>query len=118
MDSDTTSRSVRIPTFDGEKKNYAIWNARFQAYAGMQGFDAAIQEKAEENLPKRADIEIDESTAEGKKHVLAKKRNAYAFEEYTLAFTSEELLSKIESAKTEEWLGGLAYLVTKALAHE
>ena len=79
MDTDSTSRSVRLPNFDGDKAHYALYNTRFSAYANMYGFAAAIQEVADVNLPERHDTPIDEDTATGKFQAKAKKQNAYAF---------------------------------------
>ena len=101
MDSDTTSRSVRIPTFDGDKKNLAIWNTRFQTYAGMLGFEVEISEDKDANLPEQHDTDIDEDTPEGKKQAKAKRQNVYVFANYTLAFTTKYFLSKTESEKTD-----------------
>ena len=41
MNQDNTSRSVRLPTYDGDKDNFALYNARMSAYAVMYGFAEA-----------------------------------------------------------------------------
>ena len=118
MDLDHTSRSVRIPAFDGEAENFTAWWIRFQAYAGTLGFENAIQVTVDANFPAKSDDAFDETTAEGTKKSKAKKQNAYAFHTFALAFTTEDLLSKLESAKTTDWPGGLAHLVTAELMEE
>jgi hypothetical protein len=45
----------------------------------------------------------------------AKKRNAIAMANLTVAFTSEMAMGLVYKAQTEEWPGGLAYLVVAAL---
>jgi hypothetical protein len=45
----------------------------------------------------------------------AKKRNAIAMANLTMAFTSEMTMGLVYNAQTEEWPGGLAYLVVAAL---
>jgi hypothetical protein len=118
MDSDSTSRIIRLPTFDGNKANFALYSAMFSAYATMHGFSAAIQEVADANLPDQHDSTIDETTPEGLSQANAKRQNACAFTHYTMSFTTEDLLNKIESTKTEEWLEGLAHLVKKELVRD
>ena len=115
MNQDNTSSSVRLTTYDGNKDNFALYNARMSAYATMYGFAEAIKEEAGPNLPSSQDAVIDESTPVGVKQARAKKQNACAFANYTMSFTTEDLLNKIESAKTTEWPEGLAHLVKKSL---
>jgi hypothetical protein len=45
----------------------------------------------------------------------AKRRNAIAMASLTMAFTSESTMGLIYKAQIEEWPGGLAHLVVKAL---
>ena len=78
MDSDSTSRIIRLPTFDGNKANYALYTAMFSAYANMYRFREAIQDVADANLPARHDTPIDEETVEEKLQAKAKRKNAYA----------------------------------------
>ena len=89
-----------------------------QAYAGTLGFEAEIQAIADPNLLARHNEVFDETTADGIKKVKAKRQNEYAFHTYMPAFSTEDLLNKIESGKTPEWPGGLAQLVTKELKEE
>ena len=70
------------------------------------------------NFIDRVNTVIDESTDEGKLQAKAKKQNAYAFVNYTLAFNTEDLMRKIESAKMLECPGGLAYLVANELTRD
>ena len=118
MDSDSTSRIIRLPTFDRNKANFALYSARFSVYTNMHGLSAAIQEVADANLPDRHDSTIDETTPKGLLQAKAKRQNACAFAHYTMSFTTEDLLNKIESAKTEEWLEGLAHQVKNELVRD
>ena len=118
MNKDNTSRSVRLPTYNGDKDNIALYNARMSAYSTMYGFAEAIKEEADPNLPSIHDAVIDETTPLGLKQAKAKRQNVCAFANYTMSFTTEDLLNKIESAKTPEWPEGLAYLVKRALMRE
>ena len=81
----------------------------------MYGFAEAIKEEADPNLPSIHNAVIDETTPEGVLQAKAKRKNACAFTNYKMSFTTEDLLNTIESAKTPEWPEGLAYLVKGAL---
>ena len=90
MNQDKTSRSVRLPTYDGDKDNFALYNARMSAYAVMYGFAEAIKAEADPNLPSIHDAVIDETTPEGVKQANAKMQNACAFANYTMSFTTKD----------------------------
>jgi hypothetical protein len=68
-----SSKSLRLPVFDGEAKKYMVWWARFTAYAGVFGFLEALEH--DENMPSNSRSEIDISNEAGKKQLAAKKRN-------------------------------------------
>ena len=68
----------------------------------MYGFAEAIKEEVDPNLPSSHDAVIDETTPEGQLQAKAKRQNACAFANYTMSFTTEDLLNRIESAKTLE----------------
>ena len=53
---------MRLPTYDGDKDNFALYNARMSAYSTMYGFAEAIKEEADPNLPSSHDAGIDETT--------------------------------------------------------
>jgi len=114
MDS-SSEKSIRLPTFSGEHKDFQIWWMRFRAYANVHGFAVSIQRKADINLPESEDAEIDETTDVGKKQAKAKKMNAIAMANLTMAFTTEALMGIVNKAVKTEWPSGLAYLVIDAL---
>ena len=118
MDSDKVSKTLQLPTFDGEEKNFSVWWMRFQAYASVYGFDVAIKTKKEADLPGKEDEVLDETTAEGKKKMMAKKRNKIAFANLTMAFTNASTMNKVHTAKTDDWPGGLACEVIRQLHQE
>ena len=118
MNQDNTSRSVRLTIYDGDKDNFALYNARMSAYSTMYGFAEAMKEEAGPNLPSSREAVINETTPVGVKQAKAKRQNVCAFANYTMSFTTEDLMNKIESAKTPEWTKGLAHLVKKSLMRE
>ena len=82
----TTEKSVRLPTFDGDRKKFQLWWTRFGAYATVYKFDQALRIDEDEDMPDAQDTEIDTTTSQGKKMEAAKKRNALAM---SMAFTSD-----------------------------
>jgi hypothetical protein len=49
--ADNGDKTVKIPTFDGQKKNFVMWWTRFKAYAKEKKFSEALRPKPEDNLP-------------------------------------------------------------------
>ena len=54
-DEDRSSRSVRVPKWNGKRDIYALWLARFKAFARMEKFSAAIKKLKEADLPSTYD---------------------------------------------------------------
>jgi hypothetical protein len=110
MDTDSTAK---VPTFNGDVKNFMLWLVRFQAFAVMKKFIGAIQAVGDVNLP------VDKTfwcwCGKKKKEEQALKENAYAFAYLMIAITSEKLLGVIEAAKTTKFPNGLAFMVMNTL---
>ena len=85
MNQDNTSWSVRLPTYDGDKDNFALYNARMSAYLTMYGFSEVIKEEADPNLPSSHDAVIDETIPVGVKQAKSKRLNACVFANYTMS---------------------------------
>ena len=88
----TTAESVRtipLPTFDGEHKNFQLWWTRFKAYAAVKKFAQAIKRTAEPSLPI---AEATDSTTTPAQHA-ALERNMLAVANLTMAFQTESLMS-------------------------
>jgi hypothetical protein len=80
--------SVRLPLFDGQHKNYQIWWTRFIAYASVHQFTQALKTGGEMTImPARDDTVVDPTTHPAV--AKAKKRNAIAMANLSMAFTSE-----------------------------
>ena len=69
----------------------------------------------EADMPARENDPIDDTTDEGKKEAAAKKRNAVAVANFTMAFTSEGTMGLIYKATTTDWPSGLSHLIVRAL---
>jgi hypothetical protein len=114
MDS-AVEKTVKLPTFDGERKNFHVWWMRFKAYATVYKFSAALKEGGEADLPKTEDDVLDETKSDEKRKADARKRNGVAMANFAMAFTTESLMGMIYKAVTTEYPGGLAHLVVQAL---
>jgi hypothetical protein len=96
--------------FDGQHKNYQIWWTRFIAYASVHQFTQALKTGGKMSaMPARDDVTVNATTPPAM--TKAKKRNAIAMANLTMAFTSEMTMGLVYKAQTEEWPGGLAHLV-------
>jgi hypothetical protein len=58
---------------------------------------------------------IDETTSSGKLTAAAKKRNAIAVANMTMAFTTDGMMAIVYKSKTSVWPSGLAHLIADAL---
>ena len=116
MESSSDVKSVRLPSFDGTQEGFPVWWTRFRAYATMYKFDLAISKDGpEDDLPASESTAIDESTADGKKALAAKRCNAVAIANLSMVLASETLMRLIYRAQTTEWPGGLASTVVEGL---
>jgi len=111
----TSEKSIRLPTFGGEHKDFQMWWVRFTAFASVYGFAASVGRTPDPNLPGSEDEVIDESTDEGKLMAKARKKNAIAMANLTMAFTSESLLGMVYKAKDSGYPSGCAWKVVDAL---
>jgi hypothetical protein len=97
MADDTESSrttSVRLSLFDGQHKNYQIWWTKFMAYASVHQFTQALKTGGEMNaMPARDDATVDATTHPAM--AKAKKRNAIAMANLTMAFTSEMIMGLV-----------------------
>jgi hypothetical protein len=77
------------------------------AYASVHQFTQALKTGGEMNvMPTRDNSTVDATTHPAM--AKAKKRNAIAMANLTMAFTREITMGLVYKAQTEEWPGGLA----------
>jgi hypothetical protein len=69
----------------------------------------------EADMPDHESDDPDLTTSKGKNQIAAKKRNAAAMANLTMAFNSEATMGLVFKAKTQDWPSGLAHLVVSAL---
>jgi hypothetical protein len=116
MESASDAKSWRLPVFDGMYEKFQIWWVRFIAFATVFKFAEALKSGGESALIGLRDADmIDETTNDGKEQAAAKKRNAIAMANLTMAFTSETTMGLVWKAMSSDWPGGLAHLVVTSL---
>jgi hypothetical protein len=109
----STTGAVKLPTFDGDSKNYKMFARRFKAYAEVKNFGKALEyDSADPNLPSR------HSAATNAAERQAVQRNNTAMACLTMALETEELLMHVDETITEEWPNGQAWLTMKTLKQE
>jgi hypothetical protein len=87
------------------------------AYAGVLEFALAMGRKIETDMPAEDSTSIDDTTDVGKKQTKAKKRNAIAMANLTMALESAGLMSLVfEAMSNPLWPGGLACNVVTELS--
>jgi hypothetical protein len=102
----STGRSVRLPSFSGKTKDFMVWWVRFRAFATVHRFVLALSDKDKADLPDKEEEVLDESDVEGKKKIAARKRNAVAMANYSMAFSCESNLGMIFKSITPNWPTG------------
>jgi hypothetical protein len=95
-------KSVRLPVFDGIAAKFQIWWIRLMAYATVYKFSEALKIGGESAMTglKDADAIADETIEPGKSQAAAKKRNAVAMANLTMAFASEMTMGLVWKAMT------------------
>jgi len=115
MSEGTIACKLELPAFDGTDSKFSMWWTRFKAYAAVMGFLPAIQVGGETMMPASEGKEIDETQEDGKKKAAAKKRNAIAVANLTMAFTTEATMCLVYKTVSSEWPSGLAHKIVSKL---
>jgi hypothetical protein len=87
------TKSVKLPSFSGLRKDFQAWWVRFIVFTAVWQFLAALQIGGESALPQREAEVIDKTIADGKLAAQAKQRNGIA--NLTMAFEAEGSLEMI-----------------------
>ena len=115
MSDMTGDKSAKLPTFDGKVDNFQLWWRRFKAYAGVNKFVEALNEKGDPDMPKDDTTALDPTDDDDKKKIVAKKRNTLAVAAFTMAFETESLMAFIDKGCNMAWPEGHANLIVKSL---
>ena len=113
-----SSKTVNVPLFNGESKEFEMFWTRFQAYACMKGFENSINpDQIDVEFPAKYDVfDADADKKKNKKEAI--KRNNTAVAAYTLAFKTAALMNIVNEGKTADYPNGLAYLIARELRNQ
>lgn len=115
MEQTNPTKSAKLPSFSGLRKDYQTWWVRFIAYATVWKFSAALVTGGETTMPSSDAAVLDEMTVTGKASTAAKQRNALAMANLTMAFETEGLLGIVYKSTSSRWPAGLAHEVVAQL---
>jgi hypothetical protein len=118
MEVSSSLKSVRLPLFSGVRKDFHTWWIRFVAFANMSNFLEALKKGGEASIPSSDSVVIDITTDAGKMVAAAKKRNALAMANLTMAFQTENLFGIIYKTMSTDWPAGLAHEVVVQLSNK
>ena len=74
-----------------------------------------MKDFGETNLPATEEEDLDETDSDQVLTIKARKRNAVAVANLTMAFTTEEAISIVYDSATTSWPSGLAWKIIKAM---
>ena len=115
MNEEVLDRGGKIPTFDGEAKNFAMWWKKFLAFAAMSGFKDILKEERDKHLPGKEVSNDEIQSGLTKEQQTAIKKNGIAMISFSMAFTAEKAMNIIYASCNENWPEGEAYLVVREL---
>ena len=100
------SSVIKIPKFDGNRKNFAKWQNQMSAVLAVKKVQACVGKNFHLQLPASESTVLDESDAAEKKQIVAREKMALCMSYMTLAMDSSKLQKMIESSKSNEWPNG------------
>ena len=100
------SSVIKIPKFDGQRKNFAKWQNQMSALLAVKKVQACVGKDFHLQLPASESTVLDESDAAEKKQIVAREKMALCMSYMTLAMDSSKLQKMIESSKSNEWPNG------------
>ena len=107
--------SLRPPLFDGDRNKYSNWKTKACAYMTWKRCHEATLASHAAKMPEKHDTPLDTSVDAEKKQDTARSQNSMAVAIYTLSFTSNQLVNMIYESSNENYPGGRAWEVAKAL---
>ena len=105
------AKTIQVPLFDGTPKSFSLFWTKFKAFVEMKGFQKALEESAEVDLPTSEESEVEEGSNADK----ARDRNLDAITYLMMAFMTKSNMTMIMRGQTDDWLSGLAWKVVKEL---
>ena len=107
------SKAVALPVFSGKEKDYSVFWPKFHAYGVLNGSSEEL-DKGTSQLPLDPKV-LDPDDAIKKVQEKALKMNSLTVSSFAMAFTTDLFMELIEQSKTNEYPGGIAYVVVDRL---
>ena len=104
-------KTIQVPLFDGTLKSFSFFWTKFKVFVGMKGFQKALKECPEKELPSFEEEEVEEGSNADK----VRDQISDAMMYLIMAFMTEADMTMIMRAQSDEWLSGLAWKVVKEL---
>ena len=92
---DTGLKSLKLPLFGDEEKNFQIWWTRFCAYAGCHGFTSVISTNENSELPDHEGEVLHESTVAGQRNIVARRKNLITMANLKFAMTTKGTMTLV-----------------------
>jgi hypothetical protein len=105
----------KMPMFDGKAESFDCWKIQWNAFTEVDNITEALGTKLNTDMPQNSKHVLNPVEDKDKKIIVARKANKQAMAYYALVFKTMKLLRLITKAKTDEWPGGEAWRVKKAL---
>jgi hypothetical protein len=105
----------KVPMFDGRADSFDLWEIQWNAFAEVENITEALGTKLNADMPQNSKHILNLVEDKDKKMIVARKANKRDMAYYALAFKTMKLLRLMTKAKADEWPGGEAWRVKKAL---
>jgi hypothetical protein len=105
----------KVPMFDGRAESFDRWEIQWNAFAEVENITEALGTKLNTDMPQNSNHILNPVKDKDKKMIVASKANKRAMAYYALEFKTMKFLRLITKSKTDEWPGGEAWRLKKAL---
>ena len=95
-------KALKLPVFDGEDDKFQMWWLRFICYARVFGFEEALVEGGESDMPLTEKESLDSDTETGKLKIAARKRNSMAMAILTMALSTPGTVALIYDSMEDD----------------
>jgi Arginine methyltransferase-interacting protein, contains RING Zn-finger len=114
-----TSKTIKLPTWNGDRKTFQLWWTRFKAYANKDGWIKALKPAFANKLPSKEEGAFDSDPAAiAKKQKEAVKLNAEAVWAISMALTTNSIMTKYYATIHEDYPEGVAWKTIHAIQTE
>jgi Arginine methyltransferase-interacting protein, contains RING Zn-finger len=112
------SKSIKLPTWNGDREAFQLWWTRFKAYASKDGWAKALKPSFANELPSKEEGAFDSNPAIAKTQKEAVKMNSEAVWAITMALTSNSIMTKYYATIDDDYPEGVAWKTIHAILTE